>query len=146
MLVQNRVTGQLHEVPDAPPRVPYRMLYNGLGEPIGALPAIAALAPAAAGIIGSLFKRRRRPPAPPPPPPAIVAPPAPVPMPAPVAVTPPMPVFAPPMPPMPTTAYLPPPAVPIALPRPSWARWAYRRLPVYARYARQVPRFVAWRR
>lgn len=39
------------------PVVPSHLVYNGLGEPVGAIPLIAALAPLAAQLIGNLFSR-----------------------------------------------------------------------------------------
>lgn len=41
----------------AGPVVPAHVVYNGLGEPVGAIPLIAALAPLAAQLVGSLFNR-----------------------------------------------------------------------------------------
>src|SRR4030095_8861199 len=46
----------------AGPVVPGHMVYNGFGQPVGAIPLIAALAPLAAQVIGSLIKRRPSPP------------------------------------------------------------------------------------
>jgi len=84
MFLRNRVTGQVHEVPD-------HLVHgfhtaqevSGFGEPLG-LPFLAALAPMLTSIlpaIGGLFKGGDPAPVAPPPPsaPAIVAPPAPPP-------------------------------------------------------------------
>ncbi|MBE7500252.1 MAG: hypothetical protein HS113_08085 [Verrucomicrobiales bacterium] len=42
----------------AGPVVPAHLVYNGLGEPVGAIPLIAALAPLAAQLVGRLFRGR----------------------------------------------------------------------------------------
>lgn len=41
----------------AGPVVPFHVVYNGLGEPVGAIPLIAALAPLAAQLVGNLFNQ-----------------------------------------------------------------------------------------
>jgi hypothetical protein len=97
MLVQDTLTGYFHEVPDGQlyegdfGEFPEQMgegqvVYDGFGNPVGLAPALlpiaSALAPAAGGLIGRLFRRRRRRPPQAPqammaPPPVIVAPPPP---------------------------------------------------------------------
>ena len=84
MLIQDRLTGHLHEIPDqlyrphlgeygqlyepqwgeypqgygySPQRVGSQVLYDGLGNPVGLFPLLTALAPLAAKVLPGLAKR-----------------------------------------------------------------------------------------
>ncbi len=98
MFLRNRVTGEVHDVPD-------HLVHgfhtaqevDGFGEPLG-LPFLAALAPMLTNIlpmIGGLFKGGDSAPAPPPPPPAPVQMSPPPPPPPPPMETPPEPILPP---------------------------------------------------
>jgi hypothetical protein len=89
MLMQDMLTGYLHEVPDSQLYEYNEVLYDGLGNPVGIAPLIMAALPALMPMLSNIFK----PPAPPAP--AIPLPPEPAPGPPRL----PEPSFQPPMPP-----------------------------------------------
>lgn len=101
MLMQDMLTGYLHEVPDSQLYEYNEVLYDGLGNPVGIAPLIMAALPALMPMLSNILKPPD-PPAPPMPPPPLPAlppvqalPPAPLPLPGP----PPESSFQPPMPP-----------------------------------------------
>src|SRR5215475_10298772 len=84
MLIQDQLTGRLHEIPDqlyrphlgeygqlyepqwghysqgfgySPQRVASQVLYDGLGNPVGLFPLLTALAPLAAKVLPGLAQR-----------------------------------------------------------------------------------------
>jgi hypothetical protein len=100
MLMQDMLTGYLHEVPDSQLYEYNEVVYDGLGNPVGIAPLIMAALPALMPMLSNILK----PAAPPSPallPPPVQALPLPPPEPPPILPRPPEPSFQPPMPPPP---------------------------------------------
>ena len=97
MLMQDMLTGYLHEVPDSQLYEYNEVLYDGLGNPVGIAPLIMAALPALMPMLSNLLNPSAPPATAIPPPPVQALPPAMLP---PVELPrPPEPSFQPPMPP-----------------------------------------------
>ncbi len=110
MLMQDMLTGYLHEVPDSQLYEYNEVLYDGLGNPVGIAPLIMAALPALMPMLSNILNPPAPAPSVPPPPvqapvqalpPPTLPPPEPYPAPgtAPYPMRPPEPSFQPPMPP-----------------------------------------------
>jgi hypothetical protein len=118
MLMQDMLTGYVHEVPDSQLYGYDDVVYDGLGNPVGIAPLLMAALPAIMPMLTNILNpARSNGPAPPaalptlpspppatPPPPATLQPPEPAPIPSaapPYVMQPPEPPYEPPMPPYP---------------------------------------------